>query len=260
MTGPATRPRALVTGASEGIGYAIARELAAAGYAVTGAARGEERLRAVIDALGPGHSALVADLATEDGRKRVVQAVQRTPFDVLVNNAGTATEGPFADVPLDSAAAMLDLNCHAVVTLAHAFLAGARPGDALVNVSSTLAFAPMPHLSVYSATKAFVTSFSESLWHEQKARGVYVMGFCPGMTATRSQPHQNNDVPAGLVQTPEQVAAAALSALRRRAQPTVISGTKNALFAAAARTLPRRMVLRLLAAEPKAPVSGDTSR
>ncbi|WP_455359713.1 SDR family NAD(P)-dependent oxidoreductase [Streptomyces sp. SYSU K21746] len=142
MTASANPPRALVTGASEGIGRAIAREFAAAGYAVTGVARSEDRLRAVIDALGPGHTALVADLATEEGRKRVVQAVQRTPFDVLVNNAGTATAGPFSQLPLDTAAAMLDLNCHALVTLAQAFLAGARPGDALVNVSSTLAFAP----------------------------------------------------------------------------------------------------------------------
>lgn len=260
MTAPASPPRALVTGVSEGIGRAVARALAADGYAITGVARSEDRLHAVIDGLGPGHTALVADVASEEGRKRVVQAVQRTPFAVLVNNAGIASTGPFADVPLGSAAAMLDLNCYALVTLAHAFLADARPGDALVNVSSTLAFAPMPNLSVYSATKAFVTSFSESLWHEQKARGVYVMGLCPGMTATASQPHNGNDVPAALLQTPEQVAAVAMTALRRRAQPTVISGTKNALFAAAARTLPRRTVLRLLATEPKPPVAADTPR
>lgn len=253
MTGPAVRRTVLVTGASEGIGRAIARAMAAEGYAVTGVARDETRLREVVDGLGEGHAALVADLATEDGLGRVVRIVRQSPFDVLVNNAGIAAAGPFADVPLERATAMMNLNCHALVTLAHAFLAGAQPGDALINVSSTLAFAPMANLSVYSATKAFVTSLSESLWHEHKARGVYVMGLCPGMTATRSQPHSGADVPTGLVQSPEQVAATALASLHRRNQPTVISGTKNALFAAAVRALPRRTALRMLAPKPQSP-------
>lgn len=258
MTAPTARRTALVTGASEGIGRAMARALAAAGYTVTGVARNEVRLHAVIDGLGEGHAALVADLTTEDGLGRVVRSVQHTPYDVLVNNAGTATAGPFADVPLERAAAMMNLNCHALVTLAHAFLTGAQPGGALINVSSTLAFAPMANLSVYSATKAFVTSFSESLWHEHKARGVYVMGLCPGMTATRSQPHSGADVPAGLVQGPEQVAAAALVALHRRKQPTVVSGRKNTLFATAARALPRRTALRILTPKRQSPASHRT--
>lgn len=93
---------------------------------------------------------------------------------------------------------MMHLNCEALVTLAHLFLSQPEPGDALLNVSSTLAFAPVPNLSVYSATKAFVTSFSESLWYEHKDRGVYVMGLCPGMTATESQPHTGEDVPMRL--------------------------------------------------------------
>lgn len=258
MTAPPARRTALVTGASEGIGRALAHSLAATGYAVTGVARNEDRLHAVVEGLGHGHSALVADLETEDGLGRVVRAVQQTSFDVLVNNAGTATAGAFIEVPLERAAAMLDLNCHALVALAHTFLTGARPGDALINVSSTLAFAPMSNLSVYCATKAFVTSLSESLWHEQKARGVYVMGLCPGMTATQSQPHNGADVRASLVQTPGQVAVRALSALHRRRQPTVISGRVNTLFATAARALPRRTALRLLGTGRESPAVQGT--
>ena len=260
MTRLTARRAALVTGASEGIGRALARELAAAGYAVTGVARDGERLRVLTESLGEGHTAFAADLATEDGVGRVARTVRRTPFDVLVNNAGAATAGPFAAVPLEHARAMVNLNCHALVTLAHAFLEGARPGSALINVSSTLAFAPMANLSVYSATKSFVTSLSESLWHEHKARGVYVMGLCPGMTATRSQPHNGAEVPAGLVHSPEQVAATALVALRRRKQPTVICGTRNALFATAARALPRRTALRVLTPEPRPPAPPGTPR
>ncbi|MCM2416271.1 SDR family oxidoreductase [Streptomyces sp. RKAG290] len=245
MNGPAL-PRALVTGGSEGIGRAFARRLAAAGYTVTVVARNEVRLNALLDELGPGHHALTADLAAEAGLRRVVHELAVNRFDLLVNNAGTAAPGPFADVPLEAATSVMRLNCDALTTLTHAFLSGARAGDSLVNVSSTLAFAPMPNLSVYSATKAFVTSLSESLWFEQKKRGVYVMGLCPGMTATRSQPHTGEGAPAGLVQTPEQVVTVALAALRRRRRPTVICGKKNALFTAATRALPRRTLLALL--------------
>ncbi|WHT23356.1 SDR family NAD(P)-dependent oxidoreductase [Crossiella sp. CA-258035] len=237
-----------MTGASAGIGRALAGELAAAGYTVTGVARDEERLRAAVGALGDGHTALTADLATAHGRARVVQAVRDTRFDVLVNNAGVAVTGPFADVDLDTAVGMMELNCVAPVTLAHAYLAAARPGDALINISSVLAFAPAAGLSVYSASKAFLTSFSESLWLEHRARGVYVMNLCPGITATASQAYDGDDVPASMVQTPEQVAATAIAVLHRRRRPTVVSGRRNTVFAAAMRLLPRRMVLRMLGA------------
>lgn len=111
-----------------------------------------------------------------------------------------------------------------------------------------LAFAPAAGLSVYSASKAFLTSFSESLWLEHRARGVYVMNLCPGITATASQAYDGDDVPASMVQTPEQVAATAIAVLHRRRRPTVVSGRRNTVFAAAMRLLPRRMVLRMLGA------------
>jgi short-subunit dehydrogenase len=163
---------------------------------------------------------------------------------LLVNNAGTAVHGGFAATPLPGSLAVVDLNCRAVVTLAHAFLAAARPGSALVNVSSTLAFTPKPGLGVYSATKAFVTSFSETLWHEQKARGVHVPALCPGVTATESQ--HAEDVPSWLVQTPGEVAARALRAVRDREGPTVVSGRRNAVLTAVTGLLPRRTAVSLL--------------
>ncbi|QGV81972.1 SDR family NAD(P)-dependent oxidoreductase [Streptomyces ficellus] len=243
MTG---RRRALVTGASEGIGRALTRRLAASGYTITAVARSQERLDALAGELGPGHHALAADLATEAGCRRVRQELQKSRYDLLVNNAGAAAAGPFVEVSAEQATSMIRLNCDALVTLAHAFLNGARSGDALINVASTLAFAPMPQLSIYSATKAFVASFSESLWAEQRPRGVYVMGLCPGMTATKSQPHTGDQVPAVMVQTPEQVAATAIAALERRHRPTIISGKKNTVFAAVTRTMPRRTLQRIL--------------
>ncbi|MFI9332351.1 SDR family NAD(P)-dependent oxidoreductase [Kitasatospora sp. NPDC052868] len=235
---------ALVTGASTGIGRAFARRLAAEGFHVIAVARREDRLRALTEELGPGHEYLVADLATAVGRERTAEVFASRRVHLLVNNAGAAAEGGFTDVPLARALEAMHLNCDALVALAHAFLAAARPGDALLNMSSTLAFAPAPGLGVYSATKAFVTSLSESLWAEQRAAGVYVLGLCPGMTATESQPHR--DVPGWLVQTPERVVDAALAALHRRRRPTVVTGRSARILAAAARLLPRRTALAAL--------------
>ncbi|MFE6664379.1 SDR family NAD(P)-dependent oxidoreductase [Streptomyces sp. NPDC057697] len=240
-------PTALVTGAGAGIGREFARQLAARGHQVIAVARSEDGLRSLTDELGPDHSHIAADLTTPDGLRKVTGALDgHRRVQLLVNNAGTTVPGPFATVPLHRTLAMMRLNCEALVTLAHRFLARAEPGDSLLNVSSTLAFAPMPDLSVYAATKAFVTSFSESLWHEHKDRGIYVMGLCPGMTATESQPHSDGDSRSVPVQSPERVVRTALTALHRRRRPTVISGRRNTLFAAATRSLPRRTVLKML--------------
>ncbi|NIH78351.1 SDR family NAD(P)-dependent oxidoreductase [Amycolatopsis viridis] len=239
--------RALVTGASAGIGRAFATALAAAGYAVTAVARREDPLTGLLAELGPGHDHLAADLATPEGVRATAGLLAGGGYTVLVNNAGAAVHGDFAATPLDHSLAQLDLNCRAVVTLAHAFLGAAEPGAALVNVSSTLGHTPKPGLGVYSATKAFVTALSETLWHEQKTRGVHVMALCPGVTATASQ--DAADVPAWLVQTPEEVVRRAMSALAGRGGPVVVPGRGNAVLTGVARLLPRRTVLSLLGSD-----------
>ncbi|MGW1775968.1 SDR family NAD(P)-dependent oxidoreductase [Streptomyces sp. NPDC002104] len=270
-----TARTALVTGASSGIGRAFARELAAAGWTVTAVSRDEDRLGALVAELGgPGHRHLAADLSTPEGQELVAAELRRRPVDLLVNSAGTAHHGPFAGSDPRDAQAATRLGCEAVVTLAHAFLSGARHGDALVNVSSTLGSAPSPGLAVYSAGKAFVTAFSEALWHEQRPRGVHVMALCPGPTAAEPGPRpetepgpepgptspaptapappappvrRHQDAPAALVQSPEAVVRAALRALDRRStRPTVVPGRANSLFVLAARLLPRRALLAVL--------------
>ncbi|MFG3229242.1 SDR family NAD(P)-dependent oxidoreductase [Kitasatospora sp. NPDC048194] len=239
------RPTALVTGAGAGIGRAFARRLAQDGYRVIAVARDPDRLRTLTARLGPGHEHLAADLATGDGVRRTAELIAGTRVHLLVNNAGTAATGPFTTTPLERAQEMLQLNCHALTALSHAFLARARPGDALLNVSSTLAYAPKPDLAVYSATKAYTTSLTEALWAAHRTSGIRVLAVCPGMTATDSQPHR--DAPAALVHTPDQVVTAALRALRRGDRPTAVPGAANRLFALAARILPRRRTLSALA-------------
>ncbi|NBE55987.1 SDR family NAD(P)-dependent oxidoreductase, partial [Streptomyces boluensis] len=171
--------RALITGATEGIGRALALALAAEGHTITAVARTEHRLKSLTGQLDGPHAYLTADLTTPSGLHALTTALRARPYDLLVNNAALVPAGPFDDADPHALQAAIRLNCEAVVALAHAFLATARPGAALVNISSTLSFAPKPGQAVHSATKAFVTSFSEALWYEQKRRGVYVLALCP---------------------------------------------------------------------------------
>lgn len=237
--------KALVTGASAGIGRAFARSLAQQGYSVTAVARDVQRLEALTAELGPGHDHLAADLGTEDGLRVVAERLRSGRYTLLINNAGTAYHGDFAEETLESALGTLDLNCRAVVVLSSAFLGAAPRGSALVNVSSTLGTNPAPGAAVYSASKAFVTTFTETLWHEQKSRGVRVLALCPGVTATASR--STADVPSWLVGTPEQVADRALEALASRTTgPVIHTGTVNRVFTTAVRLLPRRIALALM--------------
>lgn len=241
--------KALITGSSEGIGHSFAIALAKAGYSITAVARSEDKLKKLISEIGSTHQYIVADLSTESGQNKTAQELSSNHYDLLINNAGVGTVGKFTDVPLEKQIQMMNLNNQGLVKLAYAFLKNSKSGDALINVSSTLAFLPMPGLGLYCATKAFVTSFSESLWYEQKARGVYVMGLCPGITSTNFQTNsggKSEDLPAGMAQTPEQVVEVALKALLARKSPTVISGAKNFLMSSMTRLMPRKSAVSMM--------------
>ncbi len=243
--------RAMVTGASEGIGRVFAQRLAGEGYAVTVVARNEGRLKELLASLpGSGHAPLVADLATPAGIERAAAALAATHFDLLVNNAGVGIYGSFTGIPVAQQLAMMHLNCDAVVALAHAFLGRAQAGDALVNVSSGIGIMPMPAAGVYSATKAFIAALSQSLWFEYKKRGVYVMGLCPGVTTTlfneRAGGTEKDRPPAAITQTADQVVDKALKALARRKSPIVFSGFANTMLSTMGRFMTRRKVANLM--------------
>lgn len=243
------KKKALVTGASEGIGYVFAKRLAAEGYEVTAVARNEGKLKQLVAEMGAGHSYVVADLATAAGQDAIIQAISARHFDLLINNAGIAAMGKFTEIPLARHGDVLTLNCGTVMKLSYAYLSTAKAGDALINVSSALAFMPMPIIGLYSATKAFVTAFSESLWFEQKSRGIYVMGLCPGITSTNFNEHSGGgkaDTPKLMTQTPEQLVDTALKALKSRKKPTVISGVVNNIFAFMSRLISRKAIVSMM--------------
>jgi uncharacterized protein len=219
----------LITGGSDGIGLAVAKLLAAGGDTrVTLVARSEAKLREAVAQLpGVGHDFIVADLSAPEGVDLVVHRLAARHYDVLINNAGAGLYGRFAELPLDDQLRMMRLNMESVSVLSHAYLRRAKPGDALVNTASFLAYAPLPGNAAYSATKAFVATLSEALWWENKKNGVYVLCFSPGVIATRFHDVAGKSVaafPRVLVQSPESAARELAVALRKRRAPRVITG------------------------------------
>jgi uncharacterized protein len=241
--------KAMITGASEGIGREFTLQLAQQGYEVTGVARNENKLRALAASVGGDMTVLVADLSTPNGQQTVVDELGRTHYDLLINNAGVGLTAPFAAASLPATLSMMHLNCDAVVVLAHAFLAQAKAGDALLNVASTLAFLPCATSGVYAATKSFVVAFTEALWFEQRRRGVFVQCVCPGVTSTDFHAHSGGraeDIPRAAFQSPTEVVVESLRALAARRQPTVITGWKNRLAALLTRVLSRKATATLM--------------
>ena len=239
--------RAIVTGASSGIGQEFVRQLAEQGWTVTAVARNLAALDVVIRSLpGTGHDVLVADLSTDDGVDRVCATLGKNHYGLFVNNAGVGAAGLFDGEPADTLRGLVQVNVEAVYRLAHAYLRGAKSGDALVNTASCEGLIPFPGQAMYAASKAFVTSLSESLWYEQRKRGVYVMGLCPGMTRTPMVADPVFDaVPKMMIGTPALVVSTALRALRRRKKPIVIPGWINRAWIFSMRLLTRRAQIRL---------------
>ena len=216
--------RALVTGASSGIGEAFARRLAADGADLVLVARSGETLERLADNLRAEHGGKVevlpADLTTGDGRAPVVErlADDAAPVDLLVNNAGVGTSGAFGEIPVDRELALVDLNISALVTLTHAAVPAMRRHGrgGVINVSSLSGFQPYPFGATYGASKAFVTSFSKALHTELSGSGVRVLAVCPGFTRTNFQAAagiSRTPIPDWLWLRPDQVAGEALAAL-----------------------------------------------
>jgi uncharacterized protein len=247
--------RALITGASSGIGREFALQLAGRGYQITAVARREKLLQDLLAELpGSGHSYLTADLAGEAGVDTILKELSAERYHLLVNNAGYSTFEPFYESALDIQNDILKVNCSALMALAHRFLNQAENGDALINLSSIVASLPTPAQPVYSASKAFIASFSECLWEEQRKRGVYVMGLCPGITKTEfisaatGGESDGQTLPAALTQSTHQVVSEALRALDARRKPIVVTGRANRVMVALLpRLLTRFRLLKTLA-------------
>jgi short-subunit dehydrogenase len=245
---------ALITGASSGIGECFARALAARQRNLVLVARSLSKLEALAKELRNAHSVEVEpvgmDLSSEGAAKRLVQLVNERKLwvNILVNNAGFGAQGEFWKLSLECQTEMLRLNIQALVELTYLLLAPMleQGRGAIVNVSSTASFQPVPYTSVYSATKAFVTSFSLALAEEVRRYGVSVITLCPGGTRTNffeASQYYTRNFATGL-QSPEEVVKAALRALDRSGG-LVVPGSLNKLSVASLRLAPRGIVVKV---------------
>ena len=243
----------VITGASSGIGAAFARKLAARGRNVLLVARSEDKLIALYNELGRLTSIraqyLTLDLQQPDAAQQLFEETQKRELevDMLINNAGFGSMGDFAKLDPKRELEIIQLNITALVDLTHRFLLPMRErkGGTIINVASTAGFQGVPYMATYAATKAFVLSFSEALWDENRAHGVHVMALCPGVTETNFFEASKIDrPPMRTIQTPEEVVDAALRGMARK-KSVVISGWTNWFTVEAERFVPRSMVTKV---------------
>jgi short-subunit dehydrogenase len=243
----------LITGASSGIGAAFARKLAARGRNVLLVARSEDKLVTMCNELGrvSGVRAhyLALDLLQPDAPGLLFEETQRRELvvDTLVNNAGFGSMGDFVELDLKRELEIIDLNVKSLVELTHRFLKPMRERKqgVIINVASTAGFQAVPYMTTYAATKAFVLSFSEALWEENRAHGVHVMALCPGVTDTNFfVASKMGRPPMRTIQSAEEVVDVALRAMAHR-KPSVISGWTNWLAVEAERFVPRSLVIKI---------------
>jgi short-subunit dehydrogenase len=250
------RPVTLITGASAGIGTALAHEFAAHGHALVLVARRAPALAAVADAIAAaGHArpvVLAMDLAQDDaaGALAAALAAREIEPEIVVNNAGFGLVGAAADLDRAVQLEMIDLNVRALTDLSLAFVAAlARRQGGILNVASVAGFLPGPGMAVYYATKAYVLSFSEALHQELRPRGIRVTALCPGPVPTEFQAR------AGVVRPrlPPLVTLSAAAVAREgyralaRGRRLAVPGLANKAVTVIGRLAPRRLLLEAVA-------------
>ena len=232
---------ALITGASSGIGAAFARELARRHYNLILVARSQQKLNTLAQELREQYpikvEVIVQDLGQPQAATQVYQTVKDRglTLDLLINNAGFGDYGPFASCSRPRQLEMIQLNIAALVELTHCVLPEMqqRRSGSIINVASIASFQPLPYMSVYAASKAFVLSFSEALWAENRDFNLRIQALCPGPTQSNffqqagfPETMKNNNQKVTIV-PPEKVVQDSLRGLEKN-QPVVVTGTFKA--------------------------------
>jgi short-subunit dehydrogenase len=258
-------PVVLITGASSGIGAALARVFAAHGHELVLVARRQDRLNALADeiaAAGRSRPAvLAADLERHDAASAIAAELSSRGLEpsVVVNNAGFGLSGAAAAVSRDEQLAMIDVNVRALTELSLMFVDSlARHRGGILNVASVAAFLPGPGMAVYYASKAYVLSFSEALHRELSNRGVRVTVLCPGPVPTEFQARsgmQLNAAARALELSAERVAQIGYDAFMR-GKRVVVPGINNRIAVSLMRLVPNGLLLRLVDQRPRAARGG----
>ena len=242
------RGKALITGASSGIGEALARQFAEKGFDLVITARRESNLQDLAEALeienGIKVDIVACDLSTTEGLDYLLGAIDPLSIDVLVNNAGVAYPGTFPEQNFEDISSLLSLNITALTRLIHAILPSMieRGAGRIMNVASVASFQPVPSMSVYAASKAFVLSLTESLSEELKGTGVSTTALCPGMTKTDLLENlQGAQIPPFMMSTTKEVAKEGYEALMNK-EVIRIPGFTNQAAVTWAKHQPRWLV------------------
>lgn len=252
-----TRPLALVTGASGGIGEELAVRFARGGYdlALTARSRdGLERTAARCREAGAAAAHVIPlDLQAPGAGDALEQAVRSLGLSptALVNNAGYGLVGDFARLDRDDQLGMIDLNMRVLTELSHRFLPDViRNKGGVLNVASTAAFQPGPGMAVYYASKAYVLSFTEALDHELRRQGARATALCPGPVRTGFQQRAALNESMGMMRRAQVLGAEEVADIGFRGfqagRPVVIAGGRNALMARLVGFVPRRRLLRIV--------------
>lgn len=249
------RTTSLITGASSGIGLEFARELAARGSRVVLVARDETKLRSLAAELVAQGAVEPVVIPMDLSREESIAALKRETdardlrIDALINNAGFSNHGAIAEIPSEDQSRLIRLNVLAMAGLVREYLPGMieRHRGAIVNLGSIVSFHPLPTQAAYAASKAFVLSYTESLWQETRGTGVEVLALCPGVTSTDFYKTLGKEVILPK-RTPRMVVVTALRALESD-KMTVVDGWLNALQSRwFPRIVARRMFMRLAGA------------
>jgi short-subunit dehydrogenase len=235
--------KVFITGASSGIGASYAKAFAENGFDLVLLARRKDRLQALANLLESDSSIhceiITADLAEKEEIQKVTNHIRQIDnLDILINNAGFATIGYFADIPIEKSMRMFHTHMTATVQFTHAALQGMlkRERGTIINVSSMGAFMLTPGNVLYDATKSFLATFSENLWLEVRDKGIKVQALCPGFT--RTEFHEVGDfknfdkstIPDSLWMMPDEVVRLSLKALENSRDVVFIPGWKKRLF------------------------------
>ena len=258
LPAPSVSNTALITGASSGIGAAVATEFASRGYSLILVARREERLRTLANELSSEHDVdaevVVADLSEEEERDRLQSELggRGRAVEVLVNNAGFGHQADFARSPRERMVEMVRVNVEAVVDLTSRFITPMveRGRGSIINIASTSAFQPLPGSAVYAASKSFVLSFSEAIRTELRGSGVTVTAVCPGpvrteFMASAEVPGVEDRTPGIVWMSAEDIARHAVDGAAHDKR-VVVPGTLNRAGALVGQHSPRAIALPLI--------------
>ncbi|MEJ2376728.1 MAG: SDR family NAD(P)-dependent oxidoreductase [Pseudolabrys sp.] len=247
-------PLALITGASSGIGAALAREFARRGHALALTARRAAALEALAESIAaeghPRPHVIASDLGTPSGVAQLAETIAARGLApaFLVNNAGFGLMGEAADLDSARQLAMVDLNMRALTDLSLRLLDSVRAArGGILNVASVAGFLPGPGMAVYHASKAYVLSFTEALHAELKAEGVRVCALCPGPVKTAFFQHAgvpDAHFPSYFLRAPERVARQGYEGFMA-GHRVVVPGKPNRMVTLTARVLPRGLMLAL---------------